>query len=92
MEEEDLTDQMEDMAEEESALIPQSMTMLTVSPRHVKEFQRNLTLLKESVLVKGVDYKIIIIEGQQKTIFYRSGWEKAKKWVEDMSKQQRRDR
>lgn len=74
-EENEITELIE--VEEESTALTVSMNpMLTVTPDEVKIFQKNLTLLKESVLKHGVDYKIITINNQQKTIFYRSGWEK----------------
>lgn len=74
-EENETTDLME-FDEESTALTVPITPMLTVTPDEVKIFQKNLTLLKESVLASGVDYKIITMDNQQKTIFYRSGWEK----------------
>lgn len=80
MEEEDSTDHMEQKAEEEGSLetglIVPPPTLPSVTPEQVKEFQQRMTILKESILTFGVDYKVVKIGGKPRTIFFRTGWEK----------------
>lgn len=56
--------------------IPSTPILPTVDRKEVKKFQRNLTALKEAILVNKVDYVIETIKQKQRTIFFRSGWEK----------------
>ena len=66
----------ENETDESTTLTVPISPMLTVTPEQIKDFQKNFSLLKKSILKRGIDYTIEEIGGKPQTVFHRSGWEK----------------